>query len=421
MENVKSEAIHNIKRLRNHACLALWCGNNEVEMGIKFWDWKEKFNYSDEQFKQLKSDYRKLFHYLLPELVTKHDPAHFYFASSPIGFWETKEDDNKGDNHYWGVWHGEEDFEAYRERVPRFMSEFGFQSFPLQQSVDKFVDKKDQYIDSEAMKVHQKHPRGNRIISETILKYYKQPSNFKSFLYLSQLLQAEGLKVAFEAHRGAKPFCMGTLYWQLNDCWPVASWSGIDYYGKWKALHYQAKKSFAKYLVLTCDEGKKSTTKVISDSLSDDQATIKTEWLSFSGEVLKSTITEVLLASNAVTVVTSEEIADFPEEAFCCVKTLLISGKQESRDISYRKKVKDIQFEKPKIKCNHSQTGNVVTLTVTATNFVKNLHIYFEGAEGNFSDNFFDLIPNESKVIHYELQEGERFTSLSYSSVFDTY
>ena len=279
--NVENEARANIKRLRNHPCIAMWCGNNEVEMAISDWQWPEKFDYSTSLQAQLQKDYDRLFRQLLPELVNELDPQRFYLSSSPMGFWEHEEQDGHGNHHFWGVWHGEQPFSEYQKRIPRFMSEFGFQSFPLIQSMNKYVPEQEQKLDSAVMTVHQKHPRGNGLIRKYMLDEYREPKDFASLLYLSQVQQARGLKLAFDAHRRSKPYCMGTLYWQFNDCWPVASWSGIDYYGRWKALHYQAKASFKPVIPLIEELTNELNIYVLNDTLEDKASDHKLDFTEF--------------------------------------------------------------------------------------------------------------------------------------------
>lgn len=419
--NVEKEAIFNIRRLRNHPCLALWCGNNEVDMGIEFWDWKNKFNYTDNEYEKLKQDYHRLFRKMLPQLVADLDPGRFYFPSSPIGFWEIESDDHRGDNHYWGVWHGEEDFDSYSKRVPRFMSEYGFQSFPLQPSVNKYILGKDQHIDSAAMQMHQKHPRGNRIINETILRYYKSPKDFESFLYLSQLVQADGLKIAFEAHRKAKPFCMGSLYWQLNDCWPVASWSGIDYYGKWKALHYQVMKSFSKYLVTAEMQNDNMSFYIVSDSLEEQNALLTVVWKDISGQTVREKQVALIVAPNASELVLSENISNRSDRVFFCTMSLTVNNKEVSRNIFYMQKMRDIELPPPDISYEVEEKNRMISLNLVSTTFVKSLYVDMEGMKGNFSDNFIDLVPYEPISIYYRLKEGEKVGDFSFLSVYDTY
>lgn len=241
LENVRREAVDNVKRLRNHACIALWCGNNEIDEAWHNWGWQSQF--TESQRHRVWADYQKLFHDLLPGVVNRFDDRRFYWPSSPKFGRGDPRSLTEGDSHYWGVWHDAEPFEMFREKGGRFQSEYGFQAFPPLETVKRFALPDDFSVESEVMKVHQKHPRGNQLIKTYMERDYNIPDDFEHFLYLSGVLQAEGMKIGIEALRRAKPFCMGSLYWQLNDCWPVVSWSGIDYYGNWKALHYFVKKA----------------------------------------------------------------------------------------------------------------------------------------------------------------------------------
>jgi len=187
--------------------------------------------------------YDKIFHNILPEVVKEFDPGRSYWSSSPSAGFGELESGKSGDNHYWGVWWAKEPMSKYKEFIPRFMSEYGFQSFPELNSVKKYACKEDWNINSEVMKSHQRSSIGNVTIDEYMKRDYKTPKDFPMFLYVNHVLQAEGIKTAIEAHRRNMPFCMGSLYWQINDCWSVASWSGIDNFGNWKAMHYFVKKS----------------------------------------------------------------------------------------------------------------------------------------------------------------------------------
>ncbi len=403
LENVKKEITHTIKRLRNHACLVLWCGNNEVEMGSAFWGWKERFNYSEKLWEQLQEDYKKLFKNHIPNLVQQYDPGRFYFSSSPIGFWENLEDDSKGDNHYWGVWHGEEDFDEFRKRVPRFMSEFGFQSFPVFQSVKKFTLEEDWDISSEVMTTHQKHQRGNNLIKKYMLKDYPKPDSFEQFLYQSQVLQAEGMKIGLEAHRAAKPFCMGTLYWQINDCWPVASWSSIDYYGKWKALHYQAKRSFSRDILVVSSEGNEIIIQAITDGLEDLNGTLRIEVLDFAGNTILQTSKEIMLSSEmcveAFKVSEKKLLKGHEPNESVMVASLSGPNIKTHETIFFFRSPKALNLKKPTIKYQVHGSADKMEVEIHADVLVKSLYIYSESLEGNFSDNFFDLLPNQKKTI----------------------
>ena len=222
-----------------------------------------------------------LFHKILPEAVNKYDSKTGYWPSSPGSGFGKKQKLESGNAHYWWVWWGKKPFSSYNDSIPRFMAEFGFQSFPELSSVMKYTNDSDYDIYSDVMKSHQRSSIGNETIEEYLVRDYNKPKDFENYLYVSQLLQAEGIKTGIEAHRRNRHRCMGSLYWQLNDCWPVASWSGIDYYGKWKALHYRVKDAFSNFLV--SHNFNKDTLElfVVSDSLVDINATIKSRIIRF--------------------------------------------------------------------------------------------------------------------------------------------
>jgi len=415
--NVSQEVEYNIKRLRNHACLALWCGNNETEMGMEFWHWPKTFNYSDELYQKLKSDYALLFKNVLPELVKAFDPSRFYFSSSPIGYWENKADDNRGNNHYWGVWHGEEPFSEFKNRVPRFMSEYGFQSFPLLDSVKKYTIAEDLHINSEVMKSHQKHPRGNALIKQYMADEYREPKDFENFLYLSQVQQALGMKIAFEAHRSAMPFCMGTLYWQFNDCWPVASWSGIDYYGQWKALHYQAKRSFKPLSVFidAFDETNLTALKVnlVSDHLTAKNLRLSERLMTLDGEVLFSNVQQITAEPNAVSSIAAGDVStlikahDLSQLVFVAqifADEVDPDNNEEvknpiSEALHYFVPSKALTLKIPQLAVSSTVTNKELLVSIKSNTLARQIHLSLQEFHGNFSDNFFDLLPNVEKNI----------------------
>ncbi len=412
LTTVTDEVEYNVKRLRNHACIALWCGNNETEMGIEFWQWPTTFNYSDELYQQLKQDYTKLFKAVLPDLVNRFDPNRFYFSSSPIGYWENKADDNRGDNHYWGVWHGEEPFSEFKQRVPRFMSEYGFQSFPLMDSVKKYSIEEDWHIDSAVMKSHQKHPRGNSLIRQYMKAEYQDPKDFESFLYLSQVQQALGLKIAFEAHRSAMPFCMGTLYWQFNDCWPVASWSGIDYYGRWKALHYQAQRCFKNIAVFIDESEAKLQVNIVCDQRESVTLLLSEKLLTLDGQLLWSQENVIETKPNASKVHSSKNINELMVNKnkgdvvfVACLHRIDSNGMQislVSEALHYFTATKDLNLVNANLTVYKSVADNQINLTLSADNLMRQVYVSIDELDGNFSDNFFDLLPHQSKQITIE-------------------
>ena len=247
--SVRAEFRDNIRRLRHHASLALWCGNNEIESFVPYGFW-----HGD---KKLVADYIKLYEYILPKMVKEEDPQTFYWPSSPSsgGSFDEPQDENRGDCHYWDVWHGLKPFTDYRNHLFRYASEFGFQSFPCMATIESFTLPEDRNLFSFIMEKHQRNASANGKIAEYLSQTYLYPSSFDAFVYASQLLQAQAMQYGVEHWRRNRGRCMGTLVWQLNDCWPVTSWASIDYYGRWKALHYYEKRFFAPVLISCAEEG----------------------------------------------------------------------------------------------------------------------------------------------------------------------
>ena len=250
LQSIRKEAYQNVTRIAKHPCVVLWCGNNEVKNGWEDWGWQGVYNWTPEQRARLQHSIDTLFgeNGILAQAVRDCDPLQRpYISTSPLYGWGHPECVTHGDSHYWGVWWGEEPFEKYAEKTGRFMSEYGFQSYPMLSTLRQFCPEEQLHIDSPTLRSHQKHPRGLQIIDKAMRQYYGFDSktlSLEDFCYVSQLLQAWGTGYGIFQHIRQQPHCMGTLYWQLNDCWPVASWSSIDYYGNWKALHYRAQALF---------------------------------------------------------------------------------------------------------------------------------------------------------------------------------
>lgn len=244
LENVEQEAKQNIIRLRNHPSIALWCGNNEIEVAWENWGWQKQYNYSKSDSLAIWNGYTQVFHDLIPTLCKELDPSRNYTPSSPSSNWGTPENFNHGSMHYWGVWHGREPFENFEKNVGRFMVEYGFQSFPSMETIKTFAMDSSLILDSETMKNRQKSYIGNGLITKHIEQYYDTPKSFEEFVNLSQETQAKGMKMAIQAHLNKQPHCMGSLFWQLNDCWPGPSWSIIDYYGRHKKAYEVVKEEF---------------------------------------------------------------------------------------------------------------------------------------------------------------------------------
>ena len=251
LKNAEIEAVEQVRRLASHPSLALWCGGNEISEGYYNWGWQKSLNWSEEDDKAIKAGYDQLFETILSEAVALYDGTRPYWPSSPSKGWGRPESLTEGDVHYWGVWWGEQPYEMYREKVGRFNSEYGYQSYPDYSTLLKIAQGEELSKDAEVIAAHQKHARGTRQIDDFIQRYYPnvQPKDFEEYVHLSQLSQAYGMEIAIEAHRTAKPYNMGTLYWQLNDAWPVTSWSSIDYYGNPKVFHERLKTLYAPVLL----------------------------------------------------------------------------------------------------------------------------------------------------------------------------
>lgn len=397
LNNVKEEVKDQVSRLQNHPSIALWCGNNEIDEAIVNWGYQKQFKYSKNDSLQVWKDYKKLFHDVIPNALSESlkSDKNIYWPSSPSIGWGHKESLTEGDSHYWGVWWGEQPFEIYNEKVGRFMSEYGFQGTPsLETTKSMFSGTPDLHLQNSTIKAHEKHARGWDIINEYLKRDYKIPADFTQYNYVSQLLQARGMQIAIEAHRRAKPYNMGTLYWQLNDCWPVVSWSSIDYLGNWKAFHYQAKRSFEPVLVSIDETEKSYDVYLISDLLNELKTDIKFELIDFKGKTLwKANQSDVVNAdvSKKIRSISKSELAQFNLSE----TVLKISSEKNEifQKLFFFNKPKDIKLLKPEIKIKKiSPTEIEISTDILAKD------VYLIG-DIHFSDNFFDLLPGTSKRI----------------------
>ncbi len=412
LDNVRHEAIDNVKRLRNHPSIALWCGNNENLSAWNFWGWKQrvKKEQGEEVANIIWKAYDDLFHHLLPEVVERYDSDRLYWSSSPSAGTGEPENWVAGDVHYWGVWWGKEPFINYRTRIPRFMSEYGFQSFPELSSVNKYAIEEDWDIFSDVMKSHQRSSIGNGTIAIYMDRNYRKPKDFPMFLYVGHLLQAEGIKVAMEGHRKHMPYCMGSLFWQIDDCWPVASWSSIDYYGKWKAQHYFAEKAFREILVSPETDGTETKVFVVSDRLADSQANLKLEVIDFDGNVLWEKDKEITVKANSsevhLKILNSDLLAGKPSNSLL-LSTKLIGADDKiiSENILYFNPLKEIDLPRPDIKTVIEKTNDGFSIGLSSEKLVKNIFLTTPGVDGFFSDNYFDILPGQKVEVSFKTKE----------------
>ena len=409
LSSIRQEAEDNVKRLRNHACMALWCGNNEIETAWgqgsenKGWGWKQLYN--PEQRQTVWKAYDTIFHHILPEVVAANTDQQPYWQSSPsAGMGKLASyDNNSGDMHYWGVWHGQHPFSDFRKYRARFMSEYGFQSFPEFNSVKKYTLPQDWNIESEVMASHQRSGIGNLRIRQYMEKDYIIPADFEQFLYVGQLLQADAIKMAITTHRSDMPYCMGSLYWQINDCWPVASWSGIDYYGKWKALHYFAREA-CKNQVITCvANAEKLDIYGISDLMDKAPAVLQLNLMDFNGHSYWSKRVKITMPVNSSAVLFSIGLKDLPldgRESELVLSAKLMKGSRETdRQLFYFTKPAKMKLADPGIKTSISSNGKAFVIAITTQKLCKNLMLISDNTDVQFSDNFFDMLPGETRVV----------------------
>ena len=419
LQNIELESTEQIKRLRNHPSIALFCGNNEIAEAWANWGWKNK--YTVEQQKKMENDYNQIFHKLLPDLVNKFSSKIPYWPSSPQFGRGDKRSQYEGDSHYWGVWHDEEPFEMYEVKVPRFMSEFGFQSYPSLKTLKHWVDKKDLEYNSPMLQSHQKHPRGNELIKKYMERDYKVPENFSDFIYVSQLLQAEGIEMGIEAHRRAMPYCMGSLYWQLNDCWPVVSWSGIDYEMRWKAMQYFVKKSFESVILSLERDDETLNIYLINDGNESVKGYLTFQSINFDGEIKLHAEEYYQINPNSVELLRSLDITNYTHIDWSY--SFLIIGFNGDVRVNekyfYFVKPKNMNLSKPEIKISKEKNGDHYILNLVSNTLAKNVFVD-SNADGKFSDNFFDLIPGEEKIIEFYPNEDIDEVSFTTFSLWNT-
>jgi beta-mannosidase len=410
LQSIAEEAKDNVIRLRNHPSIAVWCGNNEINAAWSHysdggWGWKE--TYSEEHREEIQKAYLDIFHKVLPDVVSEYTDGDDYWPSSPQAGFEPEKhagyENTAGDMHYWGVWHGKHPFEDFDKYKARFMSEYGFQSFPDFETVKKYALPEDYDIESEVMAAHQRSGIGNLRIKEYMGWDYKVPADFEQFLYMSHVLQARGIKMAIEAHRRAMPYCMGTLYWQINDCWPVASWSSTDYYHKWKAMHYMVRKAYEPVLISAFNKEGVLTFYGVSDLLEDQNVSLELTLMDFKGEKLMEKKMDVVLNKNTSNVLYQSGINEILQRANEKEIMLLMELKQDANilanNIYYFAKPKDQILQEPKIDIQFEMIEGKSYVKVSTDKLVRDLYLKFVDSDIQFSDNYFDLIPGDSKMI----------------------
>lgn len=429
LENVRFEAIDNIKRIRHHACLALWCGNNELEQGIVADKW------DTERIQMSWGDYSRLFDKLLPGLVKQYSPQTAYWPGSPHSPLGDRVDSNNpdwGDAHLWEVWHGRKPFEWYRTCKHRFVSEFGFQSFPEPATVYSYTEPEDRNISSYIMEEHQRSPIGNTTIIHYMLDWFRLPGKFEDLLWTSQILQGLAIKYAVEHWRRSMPRTMGTLYWQLNDCWPVASWSSIDYYGRWKALHYLAKKFYAPLLITGLEDGEKYTVElhVTSDKLEAVSGEVSWKLTDPAGNTISAGRRGVEIPANRNTLVETLHLADYVEQYgnrnLMLWLELNVDGETVSENFVTFSRPKHMELKEPEISYQVEKIAdNSFKLLLKAEKPALWTWLELKDYRARYSYNFFHLYPGKKQVVLVETEENLSVAVLKENlvirSLIDTY
>ncbi len=427
LQNVQAEVNQNIVRLRNHPCIALWCGNNEIDEGWKNWGWQKQYGYSKEDSVEIWTNYRILFWSMLPNSVSKLDTLATYISTSPMIGWGHPESLKEGDSHYWGIWWGKEPFHNFNNKIGRFMTEYGFQGLPQYENFRKFIPGSPIKLDSPVMKFHNKSPQGLDIIDEYLKRDYSTPKDIKFYAYISQLLQADGITTAIEAHRRAKPYCMGTLYWQLNDCWPGISWSSKDYFGTAKALQYELKDEYAPFLISPLYENGHVTVYIVSDKLENRKAELQMSFINFSGKSVWEKSLPVDIPANSSRIyfdTTLEKVTPKLNLQSHLLLFRLVSGSDTlARKILYFQSPKNLNLDSVVVQRKVTEIPEGYTIELHADKLAKNVFLSSPFTQGDFSDNYFDMLPGESKRVIFKTNtKNPNFASFMFiGSLYDSF
>jgi beta-mannosidase len=402
-ENVALEAEYQIKRVRDHPSIVLWCGNNETEAS---WEWHgdTTSKLSANATRRMWQDYLTLFSGVLARAVERFAPETPYWPSSPSADYEDISDSyQSGDMHNWSVWHGMLPFRDYEKSNPRFMTEYGFQSFPEMRTVESFTLPEDRTgIFTPVMLAHQKNTSGNAKIHDYMLRDYPEPKDFASFLYASQVLQAEGIKIGTEHLRRNRPRTMGAIYCQLNDCWPVASWSSIDYYGRWKALQYYARRFYNDLLVSPHQENGGLAVYVVSDKTEPVAGELRLRVMTFEGNVMvekKENVQVPPLSSNIYLQVPVEESLTpkgIDPTKVVVATELTVAGSVVSSNLIYLEPTVEIHLPPAPLKTELAKSGDSYHLRMSSSVLARSVYISLGEVDAEVSDNYFDLLPGQT-------------------------
>lgn len=403
LDNIHQEAVDNVKRLRNHACIALWCGNNECQDAWLGWGWKCEIERQNKEYAdKIWAQYRQQYHVTLPGVVREYAPGTFYWPSSPFAFEGEMSGTTDGDRHYWSVWHGKAPISDYDSEKSRFFSEYGFQSFPEFDSVKRYAPYPEDWdIRSEVMMSHQRGgDHANGLIETYLLNEYKKPRDFRAFLYMNHVLQGDAIKTAIESHCRQMPYNMGTLFWQHNDCWPVASWASRDYYGRWKAQHYYVRKAYDDILISSVVEGDDLKVYAVSDRLENTSGRLQLQVCQFDGTVVHHWGKSVGISGNDSRVCFSAPLAKLLEGANRGTVYVRVDYTDKSGRVYHNNyclgKQKDMDYPKVDLQTEVRSIEGGYEVTVSADKFARAVCLSVADNESVYSDNYFDVQPKSS-------------------------
>lgn len=403
LDNIHQEAVDNVKRLRNHACIALWCGNNECQDAWLGWGWKCEIERQNKEYAdKIWAQYRQQYHVTLPGVVREYAPGTFYWPSSPFAFEGEMSGTTDGDRHYWSVWHGKAPISDYDSEKSRFFSEYGFQSFPEFESVKRYAPYPEDWdIRSEVMMSHQRGgDHANGLIETYLLNEYKKPHDFRAFLYMNHVLQGDAIKTAIESHRRQMPYNMGTLFWQHNDCWPVASWASRDYYGRWKAQHYYVRKAYDDILISSVVEGDDLKVYAVSDRLENTSGQLQLQVCQFDGTVVHHWGKSVGISGNDSRVCFSAPLAKLLEGADRGTVYVRVDYTDKSGRVYHNNyclgKQKDMDYPKVDLQTEVRSIEGGYEVMVSADKFARAVCLSVADNESVYSDNYFDVQPKSS-------------------------
>ena len=420
LDNVSQEIEYQVNRLQSHACIGLWCGNNE-NFGTLNW-----FEPSIKNRDRYLVDYDRLYNDTIGKKIRQIDPSRIFWPSSPCAgpddFADNWHADNMGDMHYWSVWHERKSFDAYLSIKPRFVSEFGYESFPSLETIRSFAKEKDWNFTSKLMEYHQRSPSGNSIILENFSRYFQFPNGFENMLYLSQVQQALAIKTAVDWWRSLKPHCMGALIWQLNDVWPCPSWSSLEYNGKWKLLHYESKKFFdIVYMPLFIKDGKLYAN-ICNDTKDDLELSLEISYLKFDGSDFKKSqkIQKNILPDSTENIFEENIDDDLKSDYFIFAQ---MTAKTKSGKIYtcentlFPDLYKHSNMEKAEISSQVSQVDDYFEIKLSTDKPAFYLSLDNDDLPGRFSDNMFTLLPNKAKTVIFRPKANENAGKVSLEQV----